>query len=102
MTQRGSHTHEITLPDHTHSLVYGIYENTTPAEVKVYCSDGTDYGQAISLAAAPLDEYQPYALATELDLTSQFTGSGWKTIKFTSSRLGRINYKVIFKIDIDA
>jgi hypothetical protein len=100
MTMRGSHTHEIVIPDHTHSLVYGIFESTTPTNVVLYCDNGSGYGPGIPLNSAP-DTMTPYTLATELNLTSYFSGPGWKRIRLTSSRLGRINYKLAFTIDID-
>ncbi|NPV80753.1 MAG: hypothetical protein HPY52_10835 [Firmicutes bacterium] len=96
----GAHNHTINL-SHGHGLEFGIYEDTTPAGVKLYCDNGAGYDAGQSLAAAP-DTTTPYTLCTELDLTSKFTGTGWKRIKFTSTRLGRIAAVLIVKVDVSA
>lgn len=88
--------------EHTHSLAYGIMLDTTPANVMLYCHDGTSYDTGIALSSAPTNPTQEYVLATELDLTSAFSGTGWKRIKFTSSRRGRITWQLIVKLDITA
>ena len=105
----GSHDHDVEIPDHVHELVYGIYEDTTPNNVMLYVDDGNGYGTPISLNAAP-DQSTPYTLCTELDLTNLFSlpeksdpsEAWWKRIKFESDRLGRINYQLVFKMDITA
>lgn len=88
---------------HTHDLDYGIYLDTTPANVQLFCSnDGVNYDSAINLEPAPSDSYKEYVLATERQLTANFSGTGWKRIKFTSSRRGRITWHLIAKLDITA
>ena len=93
------HSHDVS--DHQHSLVFGMFESTTPNGVMLFCDDGNGYGEGIALSVAP-DSNTPYALATELDITSMFSGTGWKKIKLTTSRLGRINFKLMFKYDLTA
>lgn len=89
------------VDSHTHGIVYGIYESTTPLGVKLYVDNGAGYGEAINLNAAP-DSSTPYAIASELDITAYFSGTGWKKVKFTSSRLGSISGQLICKVDLTA
>lgn len=86
---------------HSHDIIYGIYESTTPAVVNLYIDNGAGYGSAIALASAP-DTTTPYELAEELDITAHITTAGWKKLKFTSSRLGAIDIQLICKVDITA
>ncbi len=89
---------------HTHPLNYGIFEDTTPAGVKVYCNNGSGYGTAIALNSAPTNPKAAYELtpAGGLDLTSRFSNPGHKRIKFESTRLGRINFQIFIKADLTA
>ena len=87
---------------HTHNLIYNIALDTTPANVRLYCDNGSGYDAGRNLASAPGDNAQEYVLATELDLTNRFSGTGWKRIKFTSSRRGRIVWQLIIKLDLTA
>ena len=87
---------------HTHNLIYNIALDTTPENVMVYCDDGSGYDTGQNLASAPTNDKLEYVLATERDLTAKFTGAGWKRIKFTSSRRGRITWQLIAKLDITA
>lgn len=88
--------------DHEHDLVYGIYQSTTPAGVNLYCDNGSGYGSATALNGAP-DTTTPYDLtpAGGLDLTAKFADAGRKTLKFTTTRLGRINYQIFIKADLE-
>jgi len=88
--------------DHEHDLVYGIYQSTTPAAVNLYCNNGSGYGSAMALNSAP-DAATPYELTPVggLDLTAKFAGAGRKAIKFTTTRLGRINYQIFIKADLE-
>ena len=90
----GSHSHEFDI-SHTHALLFGIYEGTLPEDVNMFCDDGSGYGPAISLGSSSI-------LASELNLASHFSGSGWKKLKFTSSTLGRITANLILQVDITA
>lgn len=87
---------------HTHNLIYNIALDTTPANVRLYCDNGSGYDAGQDLASAPGNDAQEYVLATERDLTNRFSGTGWKRIKFTSSRRGRIVWQLIAKLDITA
>ena len=88
----GMHDHDIS---HEHDLTFGIYEGTAPTGVNLYVDNGVGYGSAISLGDST-------NLATELNISSYITGTGWKTIKFTSTQLGRINAQLILKVDLTA
>lgn len=88
----GSHVHNFDM-DHGHDLIFGIFEGTIPASVNLYCDNGSGYGSAISLGSNEI-------LASELNLSSYFSGTGWKRMKFTSSRLGRIVAQLILQVDI--
>lgn len=90
-----SHHHDVTIPEHNHDMEHGIFHSTLPANVKLYCDDGHGWGSPISLGNGGV-------LATELDITSHFSGPGWKRIRFTSSRLGRITWQIIVKVDLTA
>jgi hypothetical protein len=79
--------------NHGHNLIFGIFEGTIPASVNLYCDNGAGYGSAISLGSNEI-------LASELNLSSYFSGTGWKRMKFTSSRLGRIVAQLILQVDI--
>ncbi len=102
------HSHEVNL-SHSHSLVFGIFEDTTPASVRLYTDNGSGWVDRGLLAGAP-DSTTDYILTSDKDLTSYFAdgsgnpinGTGWKRIRFTSSRRGRINYKLLFHIDVTA
>lgn len=101
---------------HTHPIDFGIYLDTTPAGVNLdYKNDPaaptwTNFG---ALATAP-DTTTEYDLVSstahpkwkgnvsELDLTSRFSGTGWKKVRFTSTRRGRINYQLVVKVDLTA
>ena len=122
--EAGAHTHEFVYVDtevgsvtgttsitvdttsvsetHTHNLIYNIALDTTPANVRLYCDNGSGYDAGQNLASAPDNNAQEYVLATELDLTNRFSGTGWKRIKFTSSRRGRIVWQLITKLDLTA
>ena len=122
--EAGAHTHEFAYVDtevgsvtgttsitvdttsvsetHTHDLIYNIALDTTPANVRLYCDNGSGYDAGQDLASAPGNNTQEYVLATELDLTNRFSGTGWKRIKFASSRRGRIVWQLIIKLDLTA
>lgn len=95
LVEGGSHTHKITIPGHTHDLIFGIYEDTSPANVVLWIDNGSGFNTSINLGSNEI-------LAEELDITQYVTGTGWKRLKFTSSRLGRINAQLIVKVDLTA
>ena len=85
------HKHNVDI-SHEHSLTFGIYESTKPAGVELFCSNnGSTYGSAISGASATADN-------SNFDITQQFSGTGWKSIKFTSTQLGRIQAQLIIEL----
>ncbi len=88
----GDHSHSINF-SHNHDITFGITESTTPDSVSLYCDNGAGYGGAISLGSSSI-------LASELDLSAYFSGTGWKRMKFTSARLGRIMAQLILQVDI--
>ena len=90
----GSHSHSFSI-DHSHNLAFGIYEGSTPTDVSLYIDNGSGYGSAISLGSNAI-------LASDLDITFYLSGNGWKSLKFTSSRMGRINVQIIVEVDITA
>jgi hypothetical protein len=75
-----NHSHSVGA--HYHDLTFGIYESTSATGVKVFV-DGTlrlDNGGS------------GYATdQANLDITSWVTTSGWHTVEFSSTQLGRIN-----------
>lgn len=87
------HTHKVDI-SHSHNLSFGIYESTTPADVVLYVDNGSGYVQVASLGSGS-------TLASDLDITQYISGTGWKKIKFTSSRLGRIRAQVIAELLIN-
>ncbi len=90
----GEHSHKVTVNlEHNHEMTFGIHEGTYPMSVNLYCDNGSGYGSAISLGSNEI-------LASELNLSSYFSGTGWKRMKFTSSRLGRIVAQLILQVDI--
>ena len=94
MITGGSHKHEFNI-NHSHDLEFGIFEGTTPADVMMHIDNGSGYGSGISLGSASV-------LAADLDISAYLSGTGWKSLKFTSSRMGRINVQIIVEVDITA
>jgi hypothetical protein len=96
------HTHETpdhTHPDHTHTAVYGIYESTTPTAVNGYYDNGAGYSAADSYGNAP-DTSTPWNIKTEYNITSKYSGTGWKRLKLDTSRLGRFNVILMIEVDL--
>lgn len=76
------HVHELTLPDHTHPIDYGIYEGTAASNVTVTIN-GVDRTAALG---GPFNTNQD-----RLDITQYLTATGWNTIEIGSATLGRIH-----------
>lgn len=87
-----SHTHTVDLPNHTHDVVFGIFEENNSPSLTVNTDNGSGYGTPIGYSADQLN----------IDLTSRFSGSGWKKIKFSASARCRISYVLECKLDISA
>ncbi|WP_290726933.1 hypothetical protein, partial [Archaeoglobus sp.] len=83
----GTHTHDITLPDHTHDIDFGIYEIDTEATVDI-AVNGTVVKQGSTGE-------------TDLDIT-QYITTGWNTITLTPSDLARIQASVFFQVFIQS
>lgn len=90
------HTHDIDV-SHGHELVYGIHEGTSPTDVKIYYDNGDGYDSGESLGT--------FTKITDKVLVGsnvqKFTGSGWKSIKFTSSTLGRLRVQMMIELRVD-
>lgn len=82
-----NHSHTINI-DHTHDVIYGIYEGTTASGVKVKV-DGVE---RLNNGGAGYSTDQ-----NSLDLTTWITTAGWHTVELTSSQLGRINASLYIK-----
>lgn len=107
-----AHKHDFD-PSHDHELEFGIHEDTTPANVRMRVDNGSGWSNYITLAPAP-NQTTPYDLiagasvpkhndnANEMDLTPYLSGTGWKYIEFSSTRLGLIAWNIILKLDITA
>ena len=85
-----SHSHDVSLPSHTHSLVYGIYEGGYPSNVvlEVINPDGgtISYGTVASggVAFSIIDK----------DVSRGFTKPGVYSIRISTSSLGRIRFNI--------
>jgi hypothetical protein len=89
----------VSLPNHTHDLIYGIYESTSPTNVRVRVDNGNGWGAWYTLGSGT-------TLASELDFQTiaalKINGTGWKRMEFSSASLGRINANLIVKVDLTA
>ena len=89
----GSHVHVVTIEDHTHDAVYGIFEeeNTPTIKFSVSQDDGVAYSK----------EYGNVPIDRELiDITSDITKTGSKILKFESTTRTRLTVQVEVKVDI--
>lgn len=86
------HTHNVTIPNHTHGIAFGIYEESNSPSITVNIDNGPGYGTPLGFAGDQLN----------LDLTSRLSGAGWKTLKFTASTRCRIAFVLECKLDISA
>lgn len=93
------HVHTVTIVAHGHGITYGIYQSTTPTTVNGYYDDGDGYSGADSYGNAP-DTDAPWNIKTEYDITSQFSGTGWKRLKLDTSRLGKFNIILMVEVDL--
>lgn len=90
------HDHGVTTSNHTHAISFGIYEedNTGSASIDL---DTSNNGTSFSSFATGYTADQ-----LEVDITSGFTGTGWKAVKFSSNVRARIVYNVTLKVDLTA
>jgi hypothetical protein len=87
-----AHTHDVTIPNHTHGIDFGIFEESNSPSITVNTDNGTGYGTPLAYTGDQLN----------IDLTSRFSGAGWKKLKFTSSARCRIAFVLECKLDISA
>jgi len=81
------HSHEVSIPDHTHEIDFGIYEIDKNATVDIDVN-----GTVVKTGSTG---------ETDLDIT-QYITTGWNTIKFTPSDLARIQASVFFQVFIQS
>jgi predicted phage tail protein len=96
-----NHTHTVTTtnhthstPNHTHDIDFGITEvvNTSPS-IGVFVDNGSGFGSDLGPFTAD---------QLEFDLTSEFSGTGNKVLKFTANKLFRIVGVLELKLDLNA
>jgi hypothetical protein len=87
-----AHTHDVTIPNHTHGIDFGIYEESNSPSITVNTDNGAGYGTPLWYSGDQLN----------IDLTSRFSGAGWKKLKFTASARCRIAFVLECKLDISA
>ena len=99
-SSESSHTHTVsnhthTVPNHTHSLTFGIYEDTDPTGVNIYIDNGSGYGSSLASDNTPV--------SIDVDVASSLTTeSGWKKLKITSTRLGRVAVAMIMDLTLSS
>jgi hypothetical protein len=87
----GTHTHDVTLPDHAHSLDFGIYESTGATKVTVKIN-GTDRTSALGGGTGfDVDK-------DDLDITPYMQAGQWNVIELGSATLGRIDATVFVQV----
>lgn len=89
------HTHSLTLPDHTHDIEYGIYESTTPNNIKISIN-GTDYTTYLGGKNGYFNEDKD-----NIDITTLIKRGIWNVITISSGRLGRIEATVFIQAFIN-
>jgi len=93
-----AHTHQFTLPNHTHSLAYGIYEETlTNPSVTLYI--GPDGGSMTSQGTYTTSEN------SNIDVTSEIQSIGagnWANIQFRPNKRMRIEANAYIKMFIES
>lgn len=78
------HTHQVTIPEHNHDIEYGIYESTTPQNVKIKVN-GVSVGGTYNT-----DQ-------NNIDIKANLKVGTWNTIEISSTRLGRIDATVFIQ-----
>lgn len=85
----GDHNHTVTIPDHTHELIFGIYESTAPTDITITI-DGQNVTDNLG---GPFNENK-----TDLDLSPFITSTGWHTLELGSATLGRLNASLFIQV----
>lgn len=78
------HTHSVTIPKHAHDIEYGIFESTTPQNVKIKVNGASVGGTYNS------DQ-------NNIDIRANLNIGQWNTIELSSTRLGRIDATVFIQ-----
>jgi hypothetical protein len=88
------HYHGVTTPNHPHAIAFGIHEESNSPSITVSTDDGdgAGYGTPVGYAGDQVN----------VDLTGDFSGAGWKGIKFSASARCRIAFVLECKLDITA
>lgn len=87
----GNHNH--TIQNHTHPIIHGIFEENTSPSIDAFVDNGSGFGLSIGTWTA--NQF-------EVNITSHFSGSGFKKLKFTSTLRARIFAVIELKLDISA
>ncbi len=82
------HTHSIS--NHTHDIIYGIYEGTLPTNITIKIN-GTDRTSILG-GGTGFNSDQ-----SNLNITSYLSIGQWNTIELGSSRLGRLDATVFIQ-----
>lgn len=85
------HTHDVS--DHQHGLTYGIHEETNSPTITVRADNGSGFGGVI--ITSTVDKL-------EQDITGNFSGSGFKALRFEATTRCRVHALLEIKLDIDA
>lgn len=85
------HQHGITLPNHQHNNIHGIYEGTAASNVTVIIN-GID--RTVALTGSPTINVDQ----DSLNIAQYLTATGWNTITLTSTILGRIHATLFIEI----
>jgi hypothetical protein len=84
-----AHTHDVTLPNHTHAIEYGIYQlDRLPSAISIKV-DGT----ATSINGLSGENIDLIAYLSK-DASGRIN-RGWHTVEITPNDLGRINAQLI-------
>ncbi len=85
--------HQHSTPDHEHPLGYGIFEDNTAPTIHYHIDNGAGYGAASAGFGAD---------QTDIDITADISGAGWKSIRFDTDLRCRIAAIIEVKLDISA
>ncbi len=91
--QHSTPNHQHAVSNHTHSLTFGIFEDSTSPNIHYHIDNGSGYGGASA-------SYNSDQL--DLVITGSISGTGFKRIKFDSDARCRISSWVLCKIDLTA
>ena len=93
MTDYSKHVHTVTISDHSHAFIFGIYEESNSPTVYFHIDNGSGYG-------AKSADYISDQL--DIDISGNLSGTGWKAIRFHTNYRCRIFAIIELKLDITA